>query len=105
MEFTEELAVAQVALVPLLMGIIGVFKRAGALLPFGLGVKVMDLPSDVWFVLSVLLGTVIQVAYYFAFVGVPETAATWFTLVIIGAAFGLAAGKAYDEQKDRRNNG
>lgn len=101
--FSEELAVAQVALIPLLMGVIGVIKRAGALIPFGVGQKIEELPGDVWFVLSVLLGSVVQVLYYFAFVGTPETFATWFTLVVIGAAFGLASGKAYDEQKVRRN--
>ena len=102
MEFTEQLAVAQVTLIPLIMGMIGALKRIIAIHPKG-AAWVQNVADDLWFALSLLFGVVFQVVYYVLFVGKPQAGVEWFTLIVLGIAFALAAGKAYDEQKARRN--
>lgn len=93
MEFSEELAVAQVTLIPLIIALVGVVKR--------LTRHVWEPHDDVWFALSLFLGVGIQLLYIWVFVGLPATGAEWFTTVVLGLAFGLAAGKTYDEGKAR----
>ena len=94
MEFSEGLGLAGVAFVALIIGIIQAAKR---FFP--------NAHDNVWFGLSLLMGVSFQAAYWYAMEGVPSTFLQWFTLVTLGLAFGLSAGKAYDEQKARRNGG
>ena len=94
MEFTEALGLAGVAFVALIIGVLQAAKRF--------------FPSahdNVWFGISLLLGLGCQVAFWFGTLGVPANFLEWFSLVTLGVAFGLSAGKAYDEQKLRRNEG
>lgn len=93
MEFTEALGLAGVAFVALIIGLIGAAKR---FFP--------NAHDNVWFGISLLLGLVCQVAFWFGTLGVPANFLEWFSLVTLGVAFGLSAGKAYDEQKTRRND-
>lgn len=86
MVFDADLAVAQVALIPLIVGVIEALKR---FFPTS--------HSNIWFGLSLLLGVAFQVAAYVATVGLPSGFTAYFSLVVMGLAFGLASGKAYDE--------
>ena len=86
MIFDPNLAIAEVALIPLIVGLIQALKR---FFP--------SAHSNVWFGLSLLLGVVFQVAAYVATVGLPSGFTEYFSLVVMGLAFGLSAGKAYDE--------
>lgn len=86
MVFDADLAVAQVALIPLIVGVIEALKR---FFPTS--------PSNLWFGLSLFLGVAFQVAAYVATVGLPSGFTEYFSLTVMGLAFGLAAGKAYDE--------
>lgn len=92
MEFTESLGLAGVAFVALIIGVIQAAKR---FFP--------NAHDNVWFGTSLLLGVVFQVAFWYGTLGWPQTFLEWLTLVTLGVAFGLSAGKTYDEQKARRN--
>ena len=92
MEFTEGLGLAGVAFGALIMSLIQAAKRF-----------VPNAHDNVWFGLSLLLGTVCQFAYWYAMESLPTTFLGWFTLVTLGLAFGLSTGKLYDEQKKRRS--
>lgn len=100
MVFDRELTIAQVAIIPLITTTIGALKRLLPLIPI-LGDYFENLHNDAWFGASLFLGVAYQITAYFAFVGTPKGLAEWFTLSVIGLAFGLAAGKAYDEAKAR----
>ena len=86
MIFDPNLAIAEVALIPLIVGLIQALKR---FFP--------SAHSNIWFGLSLLLGVVFQVAAYVSVLGLPSGFTQYFTLVILGLAFGLASGKSYDE--------
>ena len=88
LEFSETIGVAGVMFVGLIIGIIEAAKR---FFP--------DAPNNVWFGISLLLGLILQTVYVLVIVGVPETAGEVFTVVILGLAFALAAGKSYDTAK------
>jgi uncharacterized membrane protein len=82
---------ASVALIPTIIGILGAAKRF--------------FPSahdNVWFGLSLLLGVVGQLLVFSAINGFPSDFAGILALILLGISFGLAAGKAYDETKSRR---
>jgi len=85
-------AIGGVVLIPLIVGLIQLFKRF-----------VPKAPGNVWLALSFVLGVAGQFIVYvianggeFAAVG-SWTLATWAACVVTGLAFGLAASKAYDE--------
>lgn len=86
MIFDPNLAIAEVALVPLIVGLIQALKR---FFPTA--------HSNIWFGLSLLLGIGFQLAAYVAIVGLPSGFTEYFTLVVLGLSFGLASSKAYDE--------
>ena len=88
MEFSESLGFAGVAFIGLIIGVIEAAKR---FFP--------DAPSNVWFGISLILGLVLQTVYVLVVAGVPESAAEVFTVIILGLAFALAAGKSYDTAK------
>lgn len=88
MEFNAELSVAQVALIPMIIGIIQAAKRFKP-----------DAPDNIWFGSSLILGVMLQILAYLALVGSPGSLAAVFNLCVMGVAFGLAAGKTYDQAK------
>jgi hypothetical protein len=92
MEFTEGLGLAGVGFIALIAGLIQAAKRF-----------VPGAHDNLWFGLSLVLGLGLQVTFWFATLGVPANFLEWFSLVILGLSFGLSSGKAYDEQKARRN--
>lgn len=104
MEFTEALGLAGVAFITLIIGLIGAAKRVGAILPV-VGPRIRKLPNDVWFAGSLVLGMTFQTIFWFTAIGVPKNGLEWFSLCVLGLQFGLSAGKAYDEQKERRADG
>ena len=91
MIFDANLAIAEVALIPLIVGLIQALKR---FFPTA--------HTNVWFGLSLLLGVAFQVAAYVATVGLPAGFTEYFSLVVMGLAFGLASGKAFDETLNKR---
>jgi len=80
--------IAGIAIIPLIIGIIEAVKR---FFP--------NAHRNVWFGLSLLLGIAGRVvALLIANEGqFPATFVGWAGLIVLGLAFGLASGKAYDE--------
>lgn len=93
MEFQEALGIAGVGFVGLIIGLIQAAKRFAP-----------DAHDNIWFGTALVLGLVFQVVFWFATLGVPKNFLEGFSLVVLGLAFALSAGKAYDENK-KRNGG
>lgn len=88
MTFDADLSIAQVALIPLIIGTIQAAKRFAP-----------NAHDNVWFGLSLFLGVGFQALAYLAFEGVPTSFPEILSLCVMGLAFGLASGKAYDQSK------
>jgi len=85
----ESLAIGGVVLITLITGLI---QFAKSFFPHA--------PGNLWRALAFFLGVVGQVVVFLVASGTNVgfwSLATWASLVVLGLAFGLAAGKAYDD--------
>lgn len=85
---------AEISMIPLIVGIIQAAKRFAP-----------NAHDNVWFGSSLGLGVLLQVLVWGAINGWPMAFATILALVLAGLAFGLAAGKAWDQAKKMRGGG
>ena len=88
----ENPGIAGVALVPLIIGLIEAIKRF-----------FKNAPGEVWFALSLVFGVAGEVVLHIIAHGLPFDLAGWTELVVLGIAFGLASGKAYDEYQKKNS--
>ena len=82
-------AVVGVFSIPVIVGLIQLFKRI-----------IVGLPSRVWLATSFILGVASQMLMAYA-INAPVDFLGWLLLVGAGAVSGLAASKAYDELVDK----
>lgn len=75
-----------VAGIPLIVLIIALVEEA----------KVWGLAGKGLRVVALVLGLVFSLAYQLAMLGIPVTLAEWFTAVVVGLLYGLAASGGYD---------
>lgn len=93
-----EVAIGNIALIPLIIGLVQLFKR---FFP--------TLPTNVWLGLSFLFGIVGQMIVFVIAHGGTFTSAgawtleTWALAVVLGLTVGLAAAKAYDAADASQN--
>jgi hypothetical protein len=59
-------------------------------------VKAWGLTGKILRALALVLGLLLSLGYQLAVVGLPVDAAGWFTAVIVGLVYGLAASGAYN---------
>jgi len=81
-------AIAGVALIPLIVGIIEFAKKLD---PGNV------VPGQVWLASSMVLGVIGESVAVIIASGMPNTLEAWASLVVLGLSFGLSASKAYDE--------
>jgi hypothetical protein len=78
-------AIAGIPIILLIIGLIESLKRSFP-----------RAPGNVWFGVASLLGVLLFSLAHIADHGSPTTLAAWLNLVVVGLAFGLAAGQIYE---------
>lgn len=59
-------------------------------------IKSWGLTGKILKAVSLVLGVLFAVAYQLSFFGVPAVASEWFTVVVVGLLYGLAASGGYN---------